>query len=210
MPFPNDAESTADFKKSLARKRIGYDEPSLINVLENESSGKMLVYYAVLGLRDVGTGRCIPALKRMLHYPKQDVKDCSILTISHIAGAAETEFYVSALTDKRTRKTYPMWAMLDAADERAVPAVIEYLRRNRNNFDLKGMIAGTYMMGIAYLAKFRSADDRIEGILTDFRSLWESIPSFDRNTVLSTCFFLDQLAGVIAAEEIQESGSPRS
>jgi hypothetical protein len=52
----------------------------------------------------------------------QDVKDCSLLTIAHIAGASETPFYLEALADKGSRKAYPMWAIEVAADERAVPA----------------------------------------------------------------------------------------
>jgi hypothetical protein len=57
-----------------------------------------------LAPRDVGTTRSIPALKELLHCPMQDVKDCSLLTIAHIAGPAETEFFVQALDDERTKK----------------------------------------------------------------------------------------------------------
>jgi hypothetical protein len=32
----------------------------------------------------------------------QDVRDCSLLTIAHIAGAAETDFFLEALADKKT------------------------------------------------------------------------------------------------------------
>src|SRR5262249_50185300 len=86
------------------------------------------VYWGVLALRDVGTARSIPVLKSLLHYPMQDVKDCSLLTIAHIAGASETPFYVEALADRRTRKVYPMWAIEVAADHRAEPVVLEFVK----------------------------------------------------------------------------------
>lgn len=168
----------------LARKHVAYDEPSLIRVLDNPQSGRMQVYWAVGALRDVGTQRCIPALKRMLHYPMRDVKDCSILTIAHIAGATETPFYIDALRDKRTQKAFPMWAIYDAADERAVPAVIEYLLQNRKPFDPKRTLVQTHMCGVAYLAKFNGSDARIQQIITDFKSRWAALPLQEQSMLL--------------------------
>lgn len=176
----NPAWLTEDLRKNFARKRIAYDELSLIAVLENKASPRAQVYYAVIGLRDVGTERCIPALKRMLHYPMRDVKDTSILTIAHIAGPAETEFYIAALLDKKTQKTYPMSAIYFAADERAVPAVVECISAIRKKFDPARASAHAYLLGVAYLAKFPHCDRGIAGILNDCASLWRSLSHMDR------------------------------
>jgi hypothetical protein len=200
MPFPSDPTTTATIRQMLARKGIAYDEASLIGVLDNPRSGRMQVYWAVAALGDVGTQKCIPALKRMLHYPMRDVKDCSIVTIAHIAGAAETQFYIDALRDKRTQKSYPMWAIYDAADERAVPAVIEYLLRDRKRFDPNGTAVQTYTCGITYLAKFQRNDPRIEELVTDFKKRWAELASRERTTLLQMIPWNVELARVLGDE----------
>jgi hypothetical protein len=175
MPFPNDAETTAYIQSYFKRKKVPYQEESLIDVLDDSAMGKMAVYWAVLALRDVGTATCVPALKRKLRYPMRDVKDCSILTIAHIAGATETEFYVEALRDKRTQKACPLWAILDAADERAIEAVLEYadkeiraLKTNRPNAGL--------IFAVQYLRKNLEKDDRVEKALHSLQDRGFRIP----------------------------------
>lgn len=191
----------------LARKHVAYDEPSLIRVLDNLQSGRMQVYWAVGGLRDVGTQRCIPALKRMLHYPMRDVKDCSILTIAHIAGTTETPFYIDALRDKNTQKAFPMWAIHDAADERAVPAVIEYLLQNRKPYDPNRTLVQTHMCGVAYLAKFNGSDARIEQIIRDFKSRWAALPSQEQRMLLQMHPQRAQLARILGDNASIENAS---
>jgi len=127
MPFSNESWLTLDIKRHFQRKKVDYNEDSLINVLLNEQSNKNDVWYAVLGLRDVGTEKCIPYLKKLATYPKQDVKDCSVITISHLVGVDETDFYIGLLQRKKYRKGYPLLAILASADERAIEPVIDYL-----------------------------------------------------------------------------------
>src|SRR5262249_4232148 len=107
------------------------------------------------------------ALKAKLHYPMQDVKDCSMLTIAHLAGAAETSFYVEALRDKKTRKAYPMWAIRDAADTGAIDAVLEYVTLGLKKLR-KGADPGeAFGSATEYPVKFRSKDPRIETLLCE-------------------------------------------
>lgn len=108
------------------RRRILPVEEELLGVLE-ASERQADVYWAVIGLRDVGSARAVPALKAKRHYPMQDVKDCILLTIAHLVGEAETPFYIEALKDKRSRKDYPMWAIEVAGDERAIGPVADYV-----------------------------------------------------------------------------------
>ena len=85
------------------------------------------VYWGVLALRDLGAARSISVLKSLIHYPMQDVKDCAVLTIAHIAGASETPFFLEALEHNGSQKAYAMWAIAAAADERALSPVIGFV-----------------------------------------------------------------------------------
>ena len=165
MLYPNEPSTTAYIRGFFQRKKVAYTEEGLIAVLQDNSSSKMAVYLAVLGLRDVGTGMCIPSLKAKLHYPMQDVKDCSILTIAHIAGATETRYYVEALHDKKTRKAYPMWAIRDAANAGAIDPVLDYVTLEIRKLS-KGVAPGdAFIFAIEYLVQFRCDDPRIEALL---------------------------------------------
>jgi hypothetical protein len=60
-----------------------------------------------------------------------DVKTTAILTIAHIGRASQTECFAHALLSPTYReKDYAFWAIADAADERALPAVLHYLQKN--------------------------------------------------------------------------------
>jgi hypothetical protein len=125
--FPNNETTKRFIADHFRKRRLPLTEDGILDAIKAGLS-KHDVYWGVLALRDVGTARSIPVLKSLLHYPMQDVKDCSLLTIAHIAGASETPFYVEALADRRTRKDYPMWAIEVAADHRAEPVVLEFVK----------------------------------------------------------------------------------
>jgi hypothetical protein len=115
--FPN-SETTKQFLTDHFRKRrTPLTEDAILDAITAPRS-KYDVYWGVLALRDFGTARSIPALKGLLHYPMQDVKDCSLLTIAHSQARQEAPFYLEALADKGGRRCRPMWAIEVAADER--------------------------------------------------------------------------------------------
>ena len=62
MPIPVSDSTKETIIQHFKRKRINFDEDSLISVLQN-SNKKYDIYWAVIGLRDVGTEKCIPYLK---------------------------------------------------------------------------------------------------------------------------------------------------
>ena len=172
----------------LRRRRILPIEEELLRVLE-EPKTKRDVYWAVIGLRDVGSPRCIPALKTKLHYPLQDVKDCVLLTIAHIAGEAETPFYVQALQDKRTRKTYPMWAIAVAGDDRAVAPVAEYVttvlkKVRRSSSPNPG---DAYLKGLEFLARFRDSHPEVKPVFDLALEVFPMLPA-DHQNQLSSVF----------------------
>ena len=115
----------------------------------------------------------------------QDVKDCSLLTIAHIAGASETEFYLSALTERGSRKIYPMWAIEVAADDRAIPLVIEFV-----NAALKKAVRSArpdpgdaYLSGLKYLARVGVDRAECQPTLALLQKAWPHLPEGHR-TVL--------------------------
>lgn len=161
MPFEL-SESTSGAVNDHFRTRQGFawGEAFFLDMISSARS-KYDVYWSVIALRKVGTARAIPILKELIFYPMSDVKSCVVLTISQIARAAETEFYAATLLNPKYReKSFAMWAIEDAADERAIPAVVEYLKKNivkiRNNFSSNTSLhketvldAGRYLLRFA-------------------------------------------------------------
>jgi len=100
--FPNNETTKRFIADHFRKRRLPMTEDGILDAIKAGLS-KHDVYWGVLALRDIGTARSIPVLKSLLHYPMQDVKDCSLLTIAHIAGASETPFYVEALADRNAK-----------------------------------------------------------------------------------------------------------
>ena len=131
MPFPLGKLEKDFVEKHFKRMPFCWDEDFFLKVLEHPRN-KHDVYWAAIGLREVGTDRSIEALKTLFAFPMQDVKCVAILTIAHVARETATPIFSDALLDPGYRdKTYAMWAINDAADERAIPAVLEYFSRNK-------------------------------------------------------------------------------
>jgi hypothetical protein len=184
MPFPLDPSVKETIIKHFKKKKIDFDEISLINVLKT-SNKKFDIYWAVIGLRDVGTEKCIPYLKDLKDFPMQDVKDCILLTIAHIAGAKETEFYVSVLEEKGTRKDYPMWAVKDCGDERAIEPVIEFIEYAYKKIKQpkSSYTSCAYMDGLVYLSKYYDMDTRVKDIFDKFINIKDKLPEGVKNTL---------------------------
>lgn len=184
--FPN-SETTKQFLADHFRKRrTPLTEDAILDAITAPRS-KYDVYWGVLALRDFGTARSIPALKGLLHYPMQDVKDCSLLTIAHIAGASETPFYLEALADKGSRKTYPMWAIEVAADERAVPAVLGLVNAAlRKAIRRKPADPGdACISGLKYLARIGFDRPEIQSSIDLLKKAWGHLPEGHRTALRS-------------------------
>lgn len=111
-----------EFIASLRRRGYGMSEPDLLRCI-NENKSRNLVYYAVVGLRTVGTAKSLPVLKKMTDCPDADTKVCSVLAIGAIAGKDETEYYAELLDSSFRDKTYVMAVIWEAGDQRAYEAV---------------------------------------------------------------------------------------
>lgn len=179
--FPN-SETTRHFiAEHFRKRRTPLTEDAVLDAIRAARS-KYDVYWGVLALRDVGTTRSVPALKGLLDYPMQDVKDCSLLTIAHIAGASETPFYLEALARKGSRKAYPMWAIQVVADERAVPAVVDLVNAAlRKALRSKAADPGdAYVSGLKYFARLGLERPEIQATLDLLRKAWANLPDGHR------------------------------
>lgn len=117
------------------------------------------VWWATLALRECGTPRSVPALKALSGFPKQDVRDCALLTIAQIAGGAETPYFVERLLDpKGGSKTYALWAIGAVGDERALSAVVRYVRKNRKRLAADSDDPRQQQEVLAYLYRMGETD----------------------------------------------------
>ena len=183
MPFPLNDQTRQFVRDHFRRKNLEWTEEYFLNVLDT-SERKHDIYWAVLALRDCGTVRSIPHLVAKLDYPIQDVKCTSILTIAHLAGAAETELYARALLDPQYReKSYAMWAIRDAADERAVEAVISYFRKNLSKIR-KGKLHNVSLPdGLDYLQRFADTNPEVLALFADIQNCWAQLAEGERKTI---------------------------
>ena len=180
MPFPLDIGQ--DFIERHFRKRgFAWSEDFFLSVL-NEPRSKHDVYWSALGLRKVGSPRCIPILVSLLAYPMKDVKCVAILTIAHIGGATVTPLLADALISPTYReKGYAMWAILDAADDRAISAVLQYFSKNRTK--LRAGKLDAFGDGTRYLAKFTSSNAEARAFIEEIPNYWSRIPEGTRQEI---------------------------
>jgi len=155
-----------------------WSEDFFLSVL-NEPCSKHDVYWSAVGLRKVGSHRSIPTLISLLTYPMKDVKCVTILTIAHIGGASVTPLLADALRSPNYReKGYAMWAILDAADDRAIPAVIQYFSKNQAK--LRAGKLDTFGNGTRYLSKFMDISAEARAFVEEISKYWSRIPEGTR------------------------------
>lgn len=182
IPFPNSELLRESIFEHFKKHKVDpTNEDALISVID-ERKDKYSIYYAILALRDVGTHKSIPALKGIYDYPMQDIKDCSLLTISHIAGVSETDYYISIYNRKGTKKGYAIWAIADSGDERAFELISRYLQK-----EYKNLIAGkckndNFIDGLQYLLRFILYNSKAEVLIQMYLNAGEFIPSAYRNS----------------------------
>lgn len=123
-----DKEIPESFVKSLERWGYQITEEDLLRCIR-DNRYKTAVYYAVVCLRSLGTKKCVPVLKSLTEYPKEDVQVCSVLAIGAISGSGETAYLSGLLESKFRNKFYVMATIWEVGDERAVDAVVEFAQK---------------------------------------------------------------------------------
>lgn len=175
MPFPLDSGTEGFVERHFRRRQFQWDEDYFISVLEQPRS-KHDVYWAAIALRKVGTGKSVEPLRALLTFPMQDVKCVAILTIAHIAHEKATPILSVALLDPNYReKGYAMWAIKDAADERAVPAVLEYFSKNKSKMKKGQLKNGTFVDGVEFLSKHAENHPEAQSFLNSIPTFWNKL-----------------------------------
>lgn len=176
MPFP--LERTQFIEHHFRKRAFVWSEDFFLSVL-NDPRSKYDVYWSAIGLRKVGSVRSIPILVSLLTYPMRDVKCVAILTIAHVGGASVTPLLANALVSPNYReKGYAMWAILDAADDRAIPAVLQYFSKNRAK--LRAGKLDTFGDGTRYLLKFVNISAEARAFVGGISTYWSRIPEGTR------------------------------
>lgn len=180
MPFPLD-HTTEDFiGRHFKKRQFRWDENFFLEVLERPRN-KYDVYWAAIALRKVGTVKSVNPLRALLTFPMQDVKCVSILTIAHIMREQSTPISCLALPDPSyPEKTYAMWAINDAADARAVPAVLEYFSKNKSKLKGGKLTNSTFVDGVQFLAKHAGTHSEADAFLQSIPGFWHNLLDDER------------------------------
>jgi len=182
MPFPLNEHAQRTIEKHFKKKIKGFSwtEECLLAAIDGAKS-KDDVYWAAIGLRKVGTEKAIPILCSLLSHPMKDVKCVAILTIAHIGGGTATTILAEALLSTAYReKGYALWAIDDAADERAVPAVLAYFAKNKSKIKRGQHAAGTFVEIVTYLARCRHISPDAKQFLDEVPLFWRNICEGER------------------------------
>lgn len=121
----------------------------------------------------------IAHFKARLAHRRLDVQAEALLALSAIAGATETPLYIQLLDDATFRqKALVMRVIDDAADARAVPAVLRYaclnaqkLRARRRN-PLRARAADETLARMAsYLSRFQFEHPEVRPVIRELAAL---------------------------------------
>jgi hypothetical protein len=180
MPFPISEDIRDTIRHHFRKQDLVWDETWFVNVLQT-GTDRYDVYWSVIALRDCGTTASLAALTDKLRFPMQDVKCAAMLTIAHIAGRDATPLFIEALSGTSFRdKGYAMWAIQDAADERAVDAVLTYFKKQRARLKNGKLTNNTLVDGLVYLEKYRPTDAAVAAFFDDVNECWSVLPEMER------------------------------
>lgn len=179
MPFPLENFTRQSIEDHFKHKNLRWAEDYFIAMLG--SSDKYDVYWAAVALRDCGTAKCVPVLKDKLDHPMRDLKAAALLTVAHISGSQETPFYAETLlSPKYPEKAYAMWAIAEAADDRALESALEYFSRNKSKIQKGQLPEGILVHGAKYLAKYHEQNARVAEFFQFLASSWPKLPEAER------------------------------
>lgn len=166
--------------RHFRRRALQWTEECFREVLRGQPSTKDL-YHAALALRLCGTMGCIADLKKLLTFPNYDVQAVTLLTIAHIAGASETPLYIALLSHTRFRqKGYALWAIADAADERALDSVRAWLRKNRRRWASGQLNWQSILHALTFLLRIAPDSEETAEALANARSNLDNMDSLGR------------------------------
>ena len=188
MAFDNSAYCSENCRAHFSKRNIPFTEDAMISLLER-AENKWDVLEAIIALREIGTEKAIPALKRAIYFPMSDVKCTSMLTIAKIAGAIETTFFASALEDKKyPEKGYALWALQEVGDVRGLDAVITFLTaalKRAPKANPSGCFFRSVKFGLLYISRFNNSDVRVKAVLLPWKKFLLVFRESERKQLLT-------------------------
>jgi hypothetical protein len=183
VPFPLNDHTRGAIERHFRKRNLVWQEDYFLDVLKT-SDKKHDIYWSVLALRNCGTAKSVPLLKEKLSFPMLDVQATALLTIAHLARAEETLLYAATLLDPGYKqKGYAMWAIRDAADERAIDAVLEYFAKNISKLKSGKLSNATLPDALEYLHRHAARDARIPDFFGKVRGFWDKLPGGERTEI---------------------------
>lgn len=157
-------------------KPFPWNEKTFIDILQT-SKRKSDLYHAAFALRDCGTAACVPVLKWVIETYGGDVRCVAIHSVGHVAKASESLFYSECLLNpKYPEKDQIMWVIHDAADARALPVTIEYLKKIRSRIRARKIDAWFAALALEYLRRQHDADGEIAEHMKDLAACVVAAP----------------------------------
>lgn len=155
-------------------KKMPYNEETMIDCLKNQRN-KHEIYWAILALRQIGTIKSVEYLKNVVTYKNIDVQSTSVLTIGKLANGTENEFLGQLLLNKDFRaKWYAVFALNFRANDKAVPAVLEYGLKTIKSSKTQPE-AG--ILVVEYLARFAPKNEQSKKIFARINKDIENLDS---------------------------------
>jgi hypothetical protein len=167
---------TLSMRAYFARLRVPYEPDALIDLLRDRKP-KSAMPIACKSLADMGAVHAVPFLKELADFPAADVKATSVLSVARLAGRKETAWLLECLAKKGTDKGYVLWALAAVSDPIALPAVLEWFKKNLRLLEKHPEKAGhgSIIFAAAYLEQ-QTQTPEIAELFARLRSIVGRLP----------------------------------
>lgn len=174
--FPINDISKEWMLKDFKKKKISFDEQSMISILEDENSTFHLKQDAGIALREIGTKKSLNALKNCIHLGNKDLQAICILTIAQIGQSDFTEYILSLLNEKRIQIAYVLWALFAIDDKKAISEVEKFVE-SRMKIDKRpnSKKLSPVHHGIVLIENYGQESELRAKILDFYNSNWEKL-----------------------------------
>lgn len=160
------------------KRKISFDESSMVYILEDPTSSFRYKRNAGIALRELGTKASINALKRCIQLGDQDLQAICILTIAQIARKDASDFLVSLLKVKRIQKAYVLWALFAIDAQESISEIQKFVHTSMK-FDRRSSTKSISKVehGLVMIDNYGlESEIRIE-ILDFYKENWEEFNS---------------------------------
>ena len=144
-------------------------------------------YYAILGLRLVGTSKIVPTIKKVIQSnlasKSTEIIEVALLTLGVLCKEDCTEYYSRFVKSKYSESIviYALWTLNLYGDIRALPCVKSYVKKKYLDKESSGghdVIHGTIFL----FRYYKKEDSELKNILLKLLKKWPRICSKEERT----------------------------